>query len=146
MKKLFLGIFISTLLFASSFLEHTDNNLSIKIDRKRNMLFNEMMYSFDVKSTQSGYVSIFRISEDNKLSILVKNEKISKNKLENLRDDNNKKFKARLLKRGIETYNVFIVLFSKDKLELDKISMDNFEEFLKDKTYTTLKTTVRPRV
>ena len=120
-----------------------------------------MKFFFKVKSTKKGFVSILSIYEDGTVSTLVRNIPINKNKLENIPDEEYESIpEAGLMQRGIETYDLYVAVYSDEKLHFDSFAyadeklideekyknFDELIEFLNDKTYSTLKVVTKPRM
>ncbi len=146
--------------FTKFFTTNLNDDLSITTNKKNNILYDGDEFYFKVKSSKKGYVSILTVYEDGTVSTMMKNIPIGAKKEENMPD---KYFEAipeaGLLKQGIETFDMYVAIFSSKKLIFDSFAVadddiinderyKNFDElisFIKDKKYTTLKVVTKPR-
>ena len=146
--------------FAKFFVTIPNKNLMLNINKKNNILYDKDEFYFRVKSTKSGFLSILTVYEDGTVSTLIKNIKISKNRVENIPDkDFEGVLEAGLINPKEETYELYIAIISDKKLLFDNFTnanMDlitsekskNFDElikFIKNKEYATLKVITKPR-
>lgn len=146
--------------FSNFFTSVSNEDISITTNKKNNILYDKDQFYFKVNSTQNGYVTIFSVYEDGTVSTLVRNIKIKRDKLENIPDEEFETIpEAGLIKDGVETYDLYVVLYTPKKITLDSFAhandsliederyknFDSLIEFLNDKTYATLKVVTRPR-
>ena len=135
--------------------------LEINTNKKRNILYNEDMFYFKVKSAKKGYLSILTVYEDGTVSTLMRNIHVNANTLTNLPDEEFESIpQAGLMKRGIETYDLYVLLYSKKKTVFDSFAyadeelideekyknFDELIEFINNRKYTTLKVVTKPRM
>ncbi len=141
----------------------TTNRKDLKIslyNKRRNILHNGDEFSFLIKSAKSGYITIFDVYEDGTVSILAKNLKIDKKrKLIFPDEDSDSVLEASLLQNQKETFDMYVVLFTKKKRNFDEFISayddvvdeelyKNFDELINliyNKTYATIKVIIRPR-
>ncbi|PIF04338.1 MAG: hypothetical protein CSA86_02200 [Arcobacter sp.] len=146
--------------FSRFFLSSENKNIKIKTNKRNNILYENDEFYFKVKSLKDGYVSILTVYEDGTVSILMKNIKVKAKKSENIPD---KDFEAipiaGLIEKGVETFDMYVAIYSPKKLIFDSFALadeelisaqkyKNFDElliFLDDKTYSTLKVVTKPR-
>jgi len=147
--------------FARFFTSVTNENIVINTNKRNNILYNGMKFFFKVKSSKRGFVSILSIYEDGTVSTLVRNIPINKNNLENIPDEDFESIpEASLMQRGIETFDLYVAIYSDKKLHFDSFAyadeelideekyknLDELIEFIDDKTYSTLKVVIKPRM
>ncbi len=138
-----------------------NDNISIKLNKQKNILQEKDEFYFKVKSKKDGFVSILSVYEDGTVSILMKNIKFNKNIMQDIPD---KEFEqiptANLLKANTSTYDLHIALFSKRKLALDEFAyadseiikdekhknFDSLIQYLDDKTFSSIKVFTKPRI
>jgi len=140
-------------------IKHKD--LDMKISKERGFLYDGEEFYFKVKSKKSGFVSIITVYEDGTVSTLLRNIPIKKNRVENLPDKDFESIpEAGLIQRGVETYDMYVVIYSKKRLYLDEFAyadselineekyknFDRLIEFLNGKVYSTLKVVTKPRI
>jgi hypothetical protein len=141
----------------------TTNRKDLKIslyNKRRNILHNGDEFSFLIKSAKSGYITIFDVYEDGTVSILAKNLKIDKKRKLIFPDkDSDSVLEASLLQNQKETFDMYVVLFTKKKRNFDEFISayddvvdeelyKNFDELINliyNKTYATIKVIIRPR-
>lgn len=143
------------------FLKTTVNNeLIINTNKKNNILYEDDEFYFKVKSSKKGFVSILTVYENGTVSILMKNINIKANKEESIPD---KEFEsvpiAGLIEKGVETFDMYIAIYSDKKIIFDKFAsaddeliederyknLDQLLDFLENKNYSTLKVLTKPR-
>ena len=125
------------------------------------ILYNEDMFFFKVKSSKAGYLSILTVYEDGTVSTLMRNIHVEAAELTNLPDEDFESIpQAGLMKRGIETYDLYVLLYSKKRIIFDSFAyadeelideekyknFDELIEFINDKDYATLKVVTKPRM
>ncbi|WP_324172546.1 hypothetical protein [Sulfurimonas sp.] len=147
--------------FAKFFSTVDNKQMSINTNKRENILYNEDKFFFKVKSAKKAYASIFTVYEDGTVSTLVRNVALKKEKLENIPDKDFETIpQAGLMQRGIETYNLYILLLSNKKIHLDSFAhadeelieeekyknFDELIEFIDTKEYATLKVVTKPRM
>jgi len=146
----------------SRFFATVDNlNLSITTNKHNDLLYNGDEFYFKVTSKKSGYLTIFTTYEDGTVATLIRNVPIKKNRTENIPDkDFESVLKAGLIKRGVETFDLYVVVYSKDKQYFDNFAhadeellsderYKNFDELislLNDVEFVTLKVVTKPRM
>ncbi|WP_373034798.1 LPP20 family lipoprotein [Sulfurimonas sp.] len=146
--------------FTKFFNSVSNSKLMIETDKKGNILYDKEKFFFKVKSTQNGYISILSVYEDGTVSTLVKNIKVVKNKIQNIPDkDFESILQAGLMASGVETYDLYIAIYSPKKTRFESFAhadeeliseekYKNFDElitFLESKIYTSLKVVTKPR-
>ena len=146
--------------FAKFFVSISNKDLSINTNKKENILYDGDRFFFKVNSKKSGFVSIFSVYEDGTVSTLIRNIKISKNKTENIPDEEFESIpEAGLMEQGVETYDLYVVVYDRKKLHFDQFAyaddklikeekyknFDELIEFLDTKDYATLKVVTKPR-
>lgn len=146
--------------FANFFSTTLNDDISITTNAKNNILYDGDQFYFKVNSSQNGYVTIFTVYEDGTVSTLVRNIKIRRDSLENIPDAEFESIpQAGLMKEGVETFDLYVALYSPKKVTLDNFAhadealiqderYKNFDElinYLNDKTYATLKVVTKPR-
>ena len=147
--------------FAKFFVSFTCRELEINTNKKNNILYNEMKFFFKVKSKKSGYVSIVSVYEDGTVATLVRNIAIKKDKLQNIPDKDYESIpEAGLMQRGLETFDLYVLIYSDKRLRFDSFAyadseliseekyknFDELIEFIDDKRYSTLKVVTKPRM
>lgn len=147
--------------FALFFSSVENKNLSISTNKKRNILYEDDKFYFNVKTTQKGYVSIISVYEDGTVSTLMRNIKCEKNSNQKLPDEEFETIpQAGLMHKGIETFDLYVLVFSKKKLHFESFAyaddeliseekyknFDTLIEFLADKEFATLKVVTKPRI
>lgn len=146
--------------FAKFFVTILNKNLSITTDKKRDVLYDSDKFYFKVKSSMNGFLSILTVYEDGTVSSLVRNVPIKKGKIENIPDKDFETIpEAGLLHEGVETYDLYVLIYSNKKLRLDSFSyadeniideekyknFDELIEFLEGRRYATLKVVTKPK-
>ena len=147
--------------FGKFFSSIHSNTLKLNTNKKRNILYNEDMFFFKVKSSKAGYLSILTVYEDGTVSTLMRNIHVEAAELTNLPDEDFESIpQAGLMKRGIETYDLYVLLYSKKRIIFDSFAyadeelideekyknFDELIEFINDKDYATLKVVTKPRM
>jgi len=147
--------------FAKFFTTVDSQNITINTNKKNNILYNDMKFFFKVKSSKKGFISILSVYEDATVATLVRNIPIGKNKLENIPDEDFESIpQASLMKRGIETFDLYVAIYSTKKLHFDSFAyadselvneekyknFDELIEFIEDKDYATLKVVTKPKM
>jgi len=135
--------------------------LSINTNKRNNILYDGDKFYFKVKSQNSGFVSILTVYEDGTVSSLVRNIAIKKGRVENIPDEEFESIpEAGLIQKGVETYDLYVCVFSKNRLHFEQFAyaddevineekyknFDTLLDFLDDKVYTTLKVVTKPRL
>ena len=134
--------------------------LEIKLDKKQNILYDGDEFFFKVKSLKKGFISIITVYEDGTVATLVKNIAVEKGSLENIPDKDFETIpEAGILEEGVESIDLYILLYSQKKLRFDSFTdaddeviteekyknFDELIEFIDDKSYATLKVVTKPR-
>jgi len=147
--------------FSRFFVSTSNPKLSITTNKRNNVLWNEDEFFFKVTSKQKGYVTIFTVYEDGTVATLMKNVPIKKDKTQNIPDkDYDSVLEAGLIKQGIETFDLYVLVYSKDKKYYDRFARadedlvdneryKNFDELINmmnDMEYVTLKVVTKPRM
>ena len=142
------------------FVSIKNTNLSIKTNKKNDILYDGDEFYFKVKSSKKGYVSIATVYENGTVSVLMKNIPIEANIIENIPDKDFESIpEAGLLQKGIDTYDMYVMVYSSKKLLWDNFALaddelvsseryknfDELQEFLQNKKYTTLKVVTKAR-
>jgi len=146
--------------FSKFFTTIPNKNLSITTNKKNNILYEDDEFYFKVISSQKGFATIFTVYEDGTVSILLQNVPVEKNRLENIPDKDFEAIpQAGLIEKGVDTFDMYVAIYSAKKLIIDNFAkadeelisderyknFDQFQKFLKDKEYTTLKVVTKPR-
>jgi len=147
--------------FAKFFTTLENSKISITTNKPRNILYNEDKFFFKVHSSKKAYVSILTVYEDGTVSTLVRNVPIKKAKLENIPDKDFETIpEAGLMQKGIETYDLYVLVTSPKKIHFDSFAQadeelieeekyknfDELMEFIQTKNYATLKVVTKPRI
>ncbi|MEA2073806.1 MAG: hypothetical protein U9O86_09500, partial [Campylobacterota bacterium] len=147
--------------FASFFTSTYNPELSLHTDKKRDILYDGDKFYFKVESAKDGYVSILTVYEDGTVATLVRNVKVSKKTLEKIPDEDFETIpEAGLLHKGVETYDMYVLLNSPKRLRFDSFAyadselineekyknFDTLIEFMNNKSVTTLKVVTKPRL
>jgi len=146
--------------FERFFITIPNEKLSIKTNKRNNILYEDDQFYFKVDSKAKGYVSILTVYEDGTVATLLKNIAIEKNESQNIPDEEFEAIPiAGLLKKGVDTFDMYVAIYSPKKLIFDRFAAadeeliederyKNFDELLKfldGKTYTTLKVVTKVR-
>jgi len=147
--------------FAKFYVTVPHAKLSIRTDKKRDILYDGDKFYFKVKSAKKGYVTIFSVYEDGTVVTLVRNISIGQNRVENIPDKDFETIpEAGLIEKGKETFDLYVAIYSQKKMRFDSFAyadekliseekyknFDELIEFLDSKTYTTLKVVTKPRL
>ena len=134
--------------------------LEINTNKKRNILYDGDKFYFKVKSSKKGFISILTVYEDGTVATLVRNIAVEKGSKENIPDkDFERILEAGILEEGVESIDLYILLYSQKKLRFDSFAdaddeviteekyknFDELIEFIDDKSYATLKVVTKPR-
>jgi len=134
--------------------------LEINTNKKRNILYDGDKFYFKVKSSKKGFISILTVYEDGTVATLVRNIAVEKGSKENIPDKDFERIpEAGILQEGVESIDLYILLYSQKKLRFDSFAdaddeviteekyknFDELIEFIDDKIYTTLKVVTKPR-
>ena len=138
-----------------------NNDISIKLNKSKNTLFDKDKFYFKIKSKKDGFVSLLSVYEDGTVSILMKNIEIKKHIIQDLPD---KEFEqiptANLLTENTSTYDLHIAIFSKNELALDEFAyadakvikeekhknFDDLIQYLNNKTFSSIKVFTKPKI
>lgn len=146
--------------FARFFTTQNNPHIKIQTNKKRDILYDGDRFFFKVQTKQKGFVSILSVYEDGTVATLVRNIPIDKNSLENIPDADFETIpEAGLIIKGVETYDLYVAVFSKKKIRFDNFAYadekliseekyKNFDElisFLDGKSYSALKVVTKPR-
>jgi len=147
--------------FSKFFVSTTNTKLSITTNKRNNVLWNEDEFFFKVTSKETGYVTLFTVYEDGTVASLMQNVAIQKETMQNIPDEKyDSVLEAGLIKRGIETFDLYVLVFSKDKKYYDRFARadealiederyKNFDELINminGRDYVTLKVITKPRM
>jgi hypothetical protein len=134
--------------------------LELKLSKNRSYLYDGEEFYFRVQVKESGFVSILTVYEDGTVSTLLRNIPVVKNRVENLPDKDFESIpEAGLIHKGVETYDMYVAIYSKKKLYFDGFAyaddtlideekyknFDRLIEFLDSKIFTTLHVITKPR-
>ncbi|MBL0708252.1 MAG: LPP20 family lipoprotein [Sulfurimonas sp.] len=138
-----------------------NKNLTITTNKKHNILYDGDEFYFKVKSAKEGFVSILSVYENGIVSVLMPNVPVSKNSSQNIPDKDFEAIpQAGLLENGVETFDMYVAIYSSKKLILDEFmaadahviqdsekhkNFDILQRFLHNKEYSTLKVVTEPR-
>lgn len=146
--------------FAKFFASVYNSKVDIKTNKRRDIIYDGDKFFFKVKSEQNGFVSIVDVYEDGTVSTLVRNIPIRKKLIENIPDKDFESIpEAGLIQEDVETYDLYVVIYSQKKLHFDSFAyadeelineekyknFDELIEFLDGKVYATLKVVTKPR-
>ena len=138
---------------------HT-KNVDFMTDTGREVLYEGDQFYFKTKSNKDGFISIISVYEDGTVATLVKNIKVKAGELTNIPDkDFESVLEAGLITPRVETYDLYIALWSDEKVSLDMFARadenliederyKNFHElitYLNDKEFSSLKIVTKPR-
>lgn len=147
--------------FARFFSTVDNKTVSINTNKRKNILYNEDKFFFKVKSQKKAYASILTVYEDGTVSTLLKNIPLRNDKLENIPDKDFETIpEAGLMQRGVETYDLYVLILSSKKTHLESFAQadeklieeekyknfDELIEFIDTKEYATLKVVTKPRI
>lgn len=145
--------------FSKFFSSVPNQDLDISTTAKNNILKDGEQFYFKVKSKDAGYVSILTVYEDGTVSILLRNVPVKADTLHNMPDKEHESIpEAGLVTKGVETYDLYVAIYSPNKLQFDSFAYaddklindekyKNFDAligFLESKKYSTLKVITRP--
>ncbi|MBI3874354.1 MAG: hypothetical protein HY307_05065, partial [Arcobacter sp.] len=146
--------------FEKFFTNINNDNITIKTNKKTNILHDGDEFYFELNSKIDGFITILSVYEDGTVTALYKNIPLKKEKIEYIP---NKEFEsvleAGILEKGSETFDMYVAIVSKNKVQFDRFGTanedverneryKNFDEligFLEDKTFATLKVITKPR-
>jgi hypothetical protein len=119
--------------FLSFYIDISDNTLLL--DVKRQDLIEDDRFFFSIKSKHSGFVSLLNIYENGEIGLLLENSYIVPNFILTFPDiKGDLELKASLLYKAKPTIDLYVLLFSKNK-----INLSNFNEqqstLVKNKSY-----------
>ena len=147
--------------FAKFFTSVDNKDLHIALDRNRRFLFDGETFYFKIKSTNAGFISVLTVYEDGTVATLVRNIAVKKNAKENIPDKDFEAIpEAGLIKPGVETYDLYVVIYSNKKIKFDSFAyadsslineekyknFDELIEILDGQEYTTLKVVTKPKI
>lgn len=146
--------------FSKFFATVSNDALQVSTNKKDNILHDGDKFFFRVRSDKEGFVSILTVYEDGTVSSLMRNVPVEANKIENIPDAEFETVpEAGLMQKGVETYDLYVVIYSAKKLRFDRFAyaderlineekyknFDQLLEFIHDKTYATLKVVTKPK-
>ncbi len=133
--------------------------LSIRTNKNRSVLYEGDEFFFKVQSKKSGFITVFTVYEDGTVSTLMRNSPIDTNHNLNIPDkENSSIFQAGLIEEGVETFDLYVVLFTPQETTFDAFALadeslvdsekyKNFDELIKlmnTHAFTTLKVITKP--
>jgi hypothetical protein len=146
--------------FEQFFISHSNDKLSLAIDKKTPILYDGEEFVFKVQSSEDGFITIVSVYEDGTVSTLLKNIPIKKEKPTTFPDDKSESIPvAGILEVGQDTFDMYVALWSPKKENFERFADASEEaiedekyknfgeliEFLQTKRYTTLKVITKPR-
>jgi len=146
--------------FEILFMTFPNEKLEINIDKKGDILYDGEEFFFQIKSKEDGFVTLLSLYEDGTVSVLLKNIPLKKEILTTLPDQNSDIVPvAGILEVGKATFDMYVAIWTPKKGSFERFAdasdeaiedekyknFGEFIEFLKDKRYTTLKVTTKPR-
>lgn len=146
--------------FASFFYAVSNPQISVRTNKKDNILYDGDEFHFLVESSEDGFASIASVYEDGTVVILLKNSKIAKNVLTKLpQKEDVLEPVAGLLHPKQDTFEMQFVIFSDKKLQFDNFAdayidttnqekyknFGDFLRFLDDKKYASIKVITKAR-
>ena len=146
--------------FESFYKTIENQKVILSTSKKDNRLFEGDVFHFKLRAKKSGYVSVLTIYEDGTVVTLVKNMPLKSDITKMIPDkDYESEFKAALIKKGVETFDQYVAIWSAKPLILDSFAdadeelitheryknFDTLIDFLDDKTFVTLKVVTKPR-
>jgi len=146
--------------FSKFFVTKSSSKLTLHTNKRRDVLHDGDKFYFNVKTLEDGYVTLLDVYEDGTVATLVKNVAMKKGIVEKIPDEDFESVpEASLMVKGEETYDLYVVIFSKKRLRFDSFAyaddtliseekyknFDTLIRFLDGKIYTTLKVVTKPR-
>ena len=110
---------------------NTIKNPNINLKINKNPLFENEIFYFKVKPKQNGYITLFDVYDNGETTILFKNIKVEKNKTTIIPPKNAKYDLIAGVLNGEKSYDLFVVIFSKNKKTFDEFALAD-EEFSKN--------------
>lgn len=121
--------------FSKFFTSVSNDSIKIKTDKKRDILYDGDRFFFKVESAKKGFISIISVYEDGTVATLVRNIVIGKNKLENIPDKDFETIpEAGLIQKGVETYDLYVAIYSEKKIRFDSFAYAD-EELISEEKY-----------
>ena len=144
---------IDSLEFEKFFANIKSDTIAFRINKDKNLLYDKEEFEFAIKSKQDGYVSIVDVYANGVVSVLLSNEKVSKNKKYIMPNkEYYASFRSNVLHSGKDTYDLFVAIFSKKPIDLDFVLADkhiaksdrykqfsNLIDFLDSHTFSSMK-------
>lgn len=146
--------------FSKLFSTQQSADIFMSINKKSNFLYEDDEFYFNVKTKKSGFISILSVYEDGTVSILMKNIPVKKETIEKVPDKDFEEIPiAGLIHKGVETYDLYVAVYSEEELYLDSFTQandslvtdekyKNFDlllDYIATRKYTTLKVITKPR-
>jgi len=101
-------------------------NVNINLKSSKNQLRDGDEFHLSLRLQESGYISLFDVYEDGTVSVLLPNLKVQKNKLINIPDkDDESFFVASLMKQGKPTFDLYVTIYSKNKIDISRFQQVN---------------------
>ncbi|OCL88301.1 LPP20 family lipoprotein [Arcobacter porcinus] len=135
--------------------------LSIEIFSKNPILYHDDSFSFKINSKKEGFISIFEVDEKGSVTLILKNENISKNKAFNFpKKSDDFDLVASTLDEDKDTFSIFIVVINEqvddyiDNFVEISYSLNNNEhskkfnrliEYINNRTFTTKRVDIRAK-
>lgn len=145
--------------FENFFVSKANDEIELKINKKRNILHDGDSFYFKAKSVKNGFLSILTVYENGTVATLVRNVPVKKEKEQSVPDEEFESVPtAGVITEGLETFDLYVAVLSEKKLMFDSFAYaddelieqeryKNFDaliRFLDDKTFTTLKVITKP--
>lgn len=145
--------------FSRFFSSQKAETLSIQTDKNRKVLHEGENFYFKIHSTKAGYITVFTVYEDGTVATLMRNIPVDTNSNTNVPDlKNSSIFQAGLIKEGVETYDLYVVIYTQkeeafdafaqaDEALIDDERYKNFDtliELFDDHPFTSLKLITKP--
>jgi hypothetical protein len=146
--------------FEKLFKSTLNASIRLGVSTKRSTIYDGETFSFKVKTQEKGYVTILTVYENGTVGTLLANTPINASQVQSIPDqDFESELQAGLLEPGVETFDLYVAIFSKEALLLDSFAsadeelisheryknFDTLIDFMDDKTFTTLKVVTKPR-
>lgn len=146
--------------FSKFYVTKTDAKVLLHTNKRRDILHEGDKFYFKVQAKEDGYVTLLDVYEDGTVSTLLRNVAVKKGQVEKIPDEEFESVpEASLLVHGEETYDLYVVVFSKKRVMFDAFAYaddalvseekyKNFDaliHFLDGRVYTTLKVVTKPR-
>lgn len=119
--------------FDDMFMSVKDKNLTFSTLRKS--YYEDEAFSFTLKSTQSGYISIVSVYEDGRTALLLDNQRVTSDKELHFPSlESGQSLIAGLIEPGIATKDLYFALYSKEPITLSRFQ-EQEEDLVGSKEY-----------